>query len=597
MSRPRGIRRFWWNRLRPFWLGIRWPLIAVLAATALVLGWFGFGPALGRDASFWDRAYRSLQLFALEGGAVEPPVPRFLEVARVLAPIVTFYAAVSAILAIFRDQIARARVRWRARGHVIVCGLGRTGHALAHGFHEAGHRVVAIEIAPDAGAIEEFRQAGVPVLAGDATDSTLLAAARVDRARYLFAVCRDDGDNATIAVLARELVDECSGAALGCFVRVLDPDLAELLEAEMAARTGGGMRVEAFNAAERGAPALLEEYRPFDPGGMTPFGPPHLLVVGMGEMGSRVVLHAVRHWLSTPDGHTPLRISVADRDADRRVENFLLRYPYLEDACEMIPHVVDVTSPRFERGDLLTDAERGRLPLTSVYVCLGDDALGLGAALRLRRALGERRIPIVVRTKASGGLGALLGDDGTGYENLHVFGLLDLVCRPDVALTGRTEKLARAIHEEYVRVQREEGHTRVENPSMAPWQELPEHLRESNRRQADGIGAKLRAVGCEIWPLVDREPDSLVFTPRELERLARMEHDRWWRERECDGWTYAPEKNVQAKKSPYLVPWEELSEEIREYDRVAVRGIPAFLARAGFRAVRISEEDRDGEVG
>jgi hypothetical protein len=79
--------------------------------------------------------------------------------------------------------------------------------------------------------------------------------------------------------------------------------------------------------------------------------------------------------------------------------------------------------------------------------------------------------------------------------------------------------------------------------------------------------------------------------------LARREHERWWRERESDGWTFAPQKDISAKRSPYLVPWEDLSEEIRDKDRDIVRGIPAFLARAGFRVVRLPEEARDGSDG
>lgn len=41
-----------------------------------------------------------------------------------------------------------------------------------------------------------------------------------------------------------------------------------------------------------------------------------------------------------------------------------------------------------------------------------------------------------------------------------------------------------------------------------------------------------------------------------------------------------------------MVPWEKLSEEIRELDRNAVRGIPSVLARAGYQVVRLQEEAR-----
>lgn len=591
-----GGGRFWWNRLKGVWRGVRWLAIGGLAALALVLGYASFDSYLGARGivrSFWDKLYLSIQLFPLHSGAVEPPAPASLHVARLLAPAVTAYAAGSAILAIFRDQVARARVRWVARNHVVVCGLGRTGHLLTLGFRARGERVVAIEKDPSAPAIGECREAGATVLVGDATDEVLLPKTRVDRARHLFAVCGDDGANAKIAIDARALVRRRSGPPLACVVRILDVALAELLEAEMAARSGEGCRLEFFNPSERGAPALLNEHPPFDDHGCTPFGVPHLLVVGLGEMGSRLVLHAARRWRAVAEPGARLRVTVVDRVAESLVRSLSIRHEEPAGALELVPRQHDIDTPEFERAEFLLDPDGGR-HVTGVYVCLDDDAKGIGAGLRLCRRLRGRKIPIVVRTKQHGGLGALVGDGTAACENLHVFGLLNLTCRPEVFLAGRTEILARAIHEEYVHKQTEDGATPETNPSMVPWEELPEHLKESNRRQADDIGAKLRAIGCEIEPVSGPASDSFRFAPHEVEHLARLEHDRWWKEREADGWTFAPEKDVTEKKSPYLVEWEELSEEIREYDRIAVRGIPAFLARAGFRVVRSREEEPHG---
>lgn len=152
------------------------------------------------------------------------------------------------------------------------------------------------------------------------------------------------------------------------------------------------------------------------------------------------------------------------------------------------------------------------------------------------------------------------------------------------------ETLARAIHEDYVRRQRERGAAPDSNPSMVGWDELPETLKRSNRDQARHIGVKLAALGCGIEPLAHGSAEPFSFSAEEQELLSRMEHDRWWRDREADGWTLAPEKDVERKKSPYLIPWEELPEEIRGYDRDTVRGLPVFLAEAGFRIVRKRDE-------
>lgn len=130
------------------------------------------------------------------------------------------------------------------------------------------------------------------------------------------------------------------------------------------------------------------------------------------------------------------------------------------------------------------------------------------------------------------------------------------------------EVLARAIHEEFLRREFTKGESAARNPSLVEWGSLPEMLKGSNRDQAAHVGTKLQAIGCDLKSV--SEPDELTpvaFPPSEVERLAEMEHDRWWKERRAEGWTLGHEKDIDRKKSPYLIPWTELSEEIREKDR------------------------------
>ena len=41
-----------------------------------------------------------------------------------------------------------------------------------------------------------------------------------------------------------------------------------------------------------------------------------------------------------------------------------------------------------------------------------------------------------------------------------------------------------------------------------------------------------------------------------------------------------------AKRSPYLVPWEELPDRAREWNRSAVRSIPSLLASVNLAVVK-----------
>ena len=575
------------------WATARWPVIGTLFLAALVLGWIGFdlnSRALGEPGSFLDNLYRTLQLFIIHSGAVAQPVPWQLEVARFLAPAVAAGATLSALATLLGEQLAAARVRFYAN-HVVVCGLGRLGSLLARTLREAGYQVVAVESDTENGAIARCREVGIVVLVGDGTDPVVLRKAGVRRAGYLFAVAGDDGRNSDIAIAAAGLAGVRSGSPLTCFVHVMDDKLADVLRQVGLARRGGGARIEYFNVAEQGAPALLTDYPPFDAQGKTPLGAPHIVVVGLGEMGTRLIVYAARRWRSIPGvGGKKLKITAVDLQADARVALLYERFPRLAGVCELRPARMDLDSAEFERSDFLF-GRRGQSDVTGVYVCVGDDAVGLSAALHLRHRLGNRPVPIVVRTTQEGGLAALLGGErgqsGATFGDLSVFGLLDLVCRPDVLLAGQNEVLARAIHANYVSKRRQEGQTAQTNPSMVDWQQLSEALKESNRAQAADIAGKLEAIGCDIVPMTDWDVDPTVFTTDDVELLARLEHDRWRKEREAGGWRLAATKDETRKESPYLIPYDDLSEDVKEIDRETVRAVPAFLAEVYFGVVRV----------
>lgn len=161
---------------------------------------------------------------------------------------------------------------------------------------------------------------------------------------------------------------------------------------------------------------------------------------------------------------------------------------------------------------------------------------------------------------------------------------LRLVLR-DVLLTAARDVLGQVIHARYVANQ--QGQKTSDDPSMLPWETLHEDLRESNRQQADDIGAKLRAVNCGMSPVADREPATFTFTPAEVEIMAKMEHKRWIVERRIAGWVYGAERSVERKISPYLAPWAELPDDVKKWDREAVQAIPEVLAQAKFEVYRL----------
>jgi voltage-gated potassium channel Kch len=87
--------------------------------------------------------------------------------------------------------------------HVIVCGFGRLGTALAHELQAGGTSFILLE--QDEARAEHARRLGFLCMQGDATDTSVLRDAGVMRARTLATVLPNDASNVFITLSARGL--------------------------------------------------------------------------------------------------------------------------------------------------------------------------------------------------------------------------------------------------------------------------------------------------------------------------------------------------------------------------------------------------------
>lgn len=67
-----------------------------------------------------------------------------------------------------------------------------------------------------------------------------------------------------------------------------------------------------------------------------------------------------------------------------------------------------------------------------------------------------------------------------------------------------------------------------------------------------------------------------------VERMAKHVHEVWAATRIAQGWTYGPERNDAARKHPCLVPYEQLPEEEKAYDRATSQETLKFIMLNGF---------------
>lgn len=141
------------------------------------------------------------------------------------------------------------------------------------------------------------------------------------------------------------------------------------------------------------------------------------------------------------------------------------------------------------------------------------------------------------------------------------------------------ETLAKMIHAEY---NKNQLLTNPDKPLEYPdWDSLPDSLKYSNVRQARAYFDKIEKLGFIALPKSNNERQITSFTQEQIEILARDEHNSWFEERMGNGWIYGEKKDAVRKTSPYMKPYDELTEKIKELDRDAVRNIIPLLSSVG----------------
>lgn len=68
-----------------------------------------------------------------------------------------------------------------------------------------------------------------------------------------------------------------------------------------------------------------------------------------------------------------------------------------------------------------------------------------------------------------------------------------------------------------------------------------------------------------------------------IEEMARNVHDVWAQGRIAEGWTWGEERDDKRKTHPCLVPYEELSDAEREYDRQTAVQTLKLILKLGFK--------------
>ncbi len=178
----------------------------------------------------------------------------------------------------------------------------------------------------------------------------------------------------------------------------------------------------------------------------------------------------------------------------------------------------------------------------------------------------------------------------------------------------QVDELAPVIHRAFVADMRAKGYRygtvtndrRKTHSSLVAFEKLPASEQEQNRDSARSIPAKLAEAGFTVVP--DSLGRGARLSKTVIDRLARLEHERWVRMKIEQGWRHGARTDKPRRIHQALLPWPkprtrqewserygpggyeamgrtELPEREKVKDRRIVRQIPALLKKAGLVVV------------
>ncbi len=580
-----------------------WIILIVLFLTCLVLGAIGFRSYFiihGEEYNFGRYLYRALQLFTFEGGDIQQPIPCLLQLIRFFAPFITILAVIGALWDIIMEQRKRIKIA-RLKNHIVIIGFGKKGRnvlqnhlkkkdqiqekkckilRMIHNFLKKKDKILVIDIDPHNPLLDSIKSRRSFTIIGDATQPAVIKKSRITEAKSVYLLMGDDTSQVNTCLLIYQLIeksDRDDSNALDCIMHLRNQEFLYTMRSHnLAIDTKDGLTVSIFNVYENSARVLFEENPP-DHSGISRNSDKYvqIIIIGFGQAGEALALQTAQtgHYLNGKKPH----VLIIDRLAAQKIPDFLRRYPTYNDYCDLLYLAMDADSPQLiQHLSPYFDDPRA---LTTMVLCLDNSThnMMIGKQLENLKEYKEGDPPwLFVR----------INDDETYKtfpEEVNPYGLPSITCSDDVIRMGKLDTLGVAFHYNYLierAIQRMLEHNLPRKESEKSWQELSQEYKDSNRRAADHIGVKVRAIGYEITDIVKSEKP-IKFPEDAVENLAILEHKRWYAERSLAGWTYGKEDDPRTRKNQNLVDWKNLPESVKEYDRSSVRNIPYVLMLVG----------------
>lgn len=524
------------------------------------------------------RILNSIQILRGLTGPFNRIAPFPLEIARILAFFGTLFVGFKLFSLLLAKQWLLLRLRFIS-DHIIVFGLNKISFSVSNALSDLGYSVIIVDPAPSASLEKQCQNQGIVLFNEDPSDETIFHKIRIHKASQIYAFFENETLNADLAVELKKRLIGKTNKKIDVFIHIQNSDMCYALKGEEIEQAKNEkVNFYYFNLYELAANQIFQTIDQSS----------DILVVGYHPVLENLLLVAAKETLFSKKRSEQKKTWILiDENSENRIKWLKVKYVGLDEVIDFIPCDVVVQNNIIPDPEQFQSLLKNR-SISSVLLFIQEYHTSIEWAITIQRLLKNTSVEIYVLMTSTTGISELINEDNSpcsSFRNIYTFDMINYASNTSIMKNSLIETMAQTIHGDYFRLQLEKGITQEVNPSVVPWDELPETLRDSNREQARGVLDKVRLINAELSVLFNWKDPLFAFTEKELEKLAIFEHNRWVEERIKLGWTKG-EKDIQKKLTPYLVSYDELPEEIKELDRDTIRNIPYILARNGLTIVR-----------
>lgn len=555
-----------------------WWIVGVLGLSSFFLAIKGFNilyTEAGIERNFIDFAFQSVKIFGMEFvDEFKSPLPWQLELARWMAPAVVLYTAGKTIYYFIRREFKSVLIKYK-NNHIIITSLNIKSRYLITDMLAQNEKVIVIAGIEELQDLESVEKEGAIIVDGDVTSKKFLMNIAAHRAKYFVFIDDDDETNISSAISVYNFLAKHGKDKNQTLYTHVSDDLKlnelkelnffeEFTEENM---VNSNCEIRIFSANERTSRVLFNKYSPDI---FTEVCSPndkqlHVALIGSKNLAQSMLIRFARlgHFANLQK----LKITLF-HDEINIVSRLERTFKHLHQLIDLEIVNEDLELFDIDKFEILHKQH----PFATVYIVIEDDSLSSGVLNKLTKVETQKNLDVVL---------TLLNPDGILSKwytakkieniNLHKFNLVEESFTKDALISEKLDELAKIIHNDYLNSIEKIDPNKA---SHKPWELLSLDFKNQNREQADHIYVKMRALGYqnnlgELFSSITKE---------QIELLSEIEHNRWWAHMQLSGYVYAGKRDDKKKRHPDLIPYNELSDDIKQYDRNTILNIPKLLA-------------------